>query len=65
MMTDFIEYAAKNGVKRNDAQIKQSASVLKNQLKALIARNIWNNDGFYPVIQSQDNILKKAIELMK
>lgn len=65
MLSDFIAYAAKNGVKRNDAQIKQSESILKNQLKSLIARNIWNNDGFYPVIQSQDNVLKKAVELMK
>ena len=65
ILNDFADYAAKNNVKRNDVQMKQSEAILKNQLKALIARNIWNNDGFYPVFQSQDNVLKKAIELMK
>jgi carboxyl-terminal processing protease len=65
IMNEFIAYAEKNGVKRNDQQIKQSEFILKNQLKALIARNIWKNEGFYPVFQSQDNVLKKALELMK
>ncbi|HEX8514990.1 MAG TPA: S41 family peptidase [Bacteroidia bacterium] len=65
IMEQFIKYAEKNGVKRNDQQIKQSESIIKNQLKALIARNIWNNEGFYPVFQVQDNVLKKALELVK
>lgn len=65
VMNEFVAYAEKNGVKRNDAQLAQSKEILKTQLKALIARNIWNNQGFYPVIGMQDNILKKAIELMK
>jgi carboxyl-terminal processing protease len=65
VFNEFVMYAEKNKVGRNDKQIKTSEDVIKTQLKALIARNIWNNDGFYPVIQSQDNVLKKAIELMK
>jgi carboxyl-terminal processing protease len=65
IMNEFVIYAEKNGVKRNDHQIRQSENILKTQLKALIARNIWNNEGFYPVLQSQDNVLKKALELLK
>ena len=58
-------YAEKNKIKRNSKEIAQSESILKNQLKALIARNIFNGEGFYQVIQTQDNVLKKAVELMK
>jgi carboxyl-terminal processing protease len=65
ILNDFISYAEKNGVKRKDQQIKQSENIIKNQLKALIGRTIWNNEGFYRVIQTQDNILKKAIEIAK
>jgi carboxyl-terminal processing protease len=65
ILNQFIAYAEKNGVKRNDQQIKVSEAILKNQLKSLIARNIWNNEGFYPVFQSQDNVLKKALEVLK
>ncbi|MCE3279480.1 MAG: hypothetical protein K0S44_1671 [Bacteroidetes bacterium] len=65
IINEFVIYAEKNGVKRNDYQIRQSEKILKTQLKALIARNIWNNEGFYPVLQSQDNVVMKALELLK
>lgn len=65
ILKEFTGYAEKNGIKKNKVQIKESQEIIKLQLKALIARNIWNNEGFYPVIHSQDNVLKKAIELIK
>ena len=65
ILNEFIVYAEKNKIKRNDKDLAISEKILKNQLKALIARNIFNGEGFYQVIQSQDNVLKKAIELMK
>jgi len=65
ILEQFVAYAEKNGVKRNEQQIRQSATILGYQLKALIARNIWNNEGFYPVFQAQDNVLKKALEVLK
>ena len=65
ILNEFIVYAEKNKIKRNAKEIAQSESILKNQLKALTARNIFNGEGFYQVIQAQDNVLKKAVELMK
>jgi carboxyl-terminal processing protease len=65
IMNEFISYAEKNGVKRNEAQIKKSETLIRTQLKALIARNIWNNEGFYPVYQERDPVMKKALELLK
>jgi carboxyl-terminal processing protease len=62
---EFIAYAKKNKVVGNAKQIDTSEELIRTTLKALIARNIWNNEGYYPVIQSRDNVLKKAIELMK
>lgn len=64
LLNEFVEYAAKNGVKRNDAEIKRSDKLLRTQLKALIGRNIWSNEGFYPVINSIDNTFKKAVEVL-
>ncbi len=65
IFNEFVAYAEKNKVKRNEKQEKISESIIKLQLKALIARNIWNNNGFYPVLHRDDNVLKKALELMK
>ena len=60
----FISYAEKNGVKPDAEGMKTSDEIIRTQLKALIARQVWKNDGFYPVIQTLDNTLKKALELI-
>jgi carboxyl-terminal processing protease len=65
ILSELVTYAEKNKIRKNEKEIKASESIIKTQLKALIARNIWGNAGFYPVIQEEDNVLKKAIELMK
>ena len=35
--------------------------ILSTQLKAYIARNIWNDDGFFPVIHKIDDTFQQAI----
>lgn len=62
---EFVAYSKKNKIVANAYQVAVSEEIIKIQLKALIARNIWSSEGYYPVIQSRDNVLKKAIELMK
>lgn len=64
ILNEFISYAEKKGVKPNVEEIATSSEIICTQLKALIARQIWKNDGFYAVIHSLDVTLKKAIELI-
>ena len=40
---------------------KIDKDILTTQIKAYIARNIWNDDGFFPVIHTIDNTFQKAI----
>lgn len=65
LMDEFVEFAEKNKVKKNSSELKHSEKIIKNQLKALIARNIWKNEGYYPVIESEDNTFQKAVEVLK
>lgn len=65
LYADFVEYAKKNKITASQEQINKSKRLLSSQMKALISRNIWGNDGYFPVIQSQDNVIKKAIEVLK
>ena len=64
ILKEFISYAEKKGVKPNIEEIATSSEIICTQLKALIARQIWKNDGFYAVIHTLDVTLKKAIELI-
>ena len=40
---------------------KTDKNILTTQLKAYIARNIWNDDGFFPILHTIDNTFQKAI----
>ena len=65
MLSAFIAFAEKSGVKKNEAGIKRSEPLIKNQLKANIARIKWQNEGLYPILQDFDIPLKKGLELLK
>lgn len=66
ILKKFITYAKnkhKISPQKNDLQI--SGRIIKTQVKAYIARNIIDNEGFYPIIQELDNVLIKAIDEIK
>ncbi|MBA7562978.1 hypothetical protein ES708_04631 [subsurface metagenome] len=60
----FITYVAKKGIKKKHKEIDVSAHILLTQIKAYIARNIMDNDGFYPIFKDIDNTLQAAIEYL-
>jgi len=53
-----------NGVKFNKSDFEKSKPALKDYTKAFIARNIWKNEGFYPIFNQQNEIYQKALTLM-
>ena len=57
---EFISFAKEKGVKPNYKDIQFSKQVIDTQVKAYIARNVFDNDGFYPIIKDIDNTLLKA-----
>ncbi len=57
---EFVRYAESNGIKPNLQEIKTSHDVLAIQIKAYIARNLIDNEGFFPIIRKIDNTLQKA-----
>lgn len=60
----FTAFARKSGIEPNTQQLKQSMQLLKVQLMASVARNVIDNEGFYPIIKEIDNTLLKAIEVI-
>jgi len=61
----FVDYAEKQGIKRDAKGIRQSRKVLEAQVMALIARNIIDNDGFYPIIQDIDKTLLESVSIVE
>ena len=59
LFDDFVSLAIKNKVPVNGNAVSQSKQVLSNQLKAFIARQLFGNDGFYPLLLSDDKTFLK------
>jgi carboxyl-terminal processing protease len=65
LLDQFVQFAAKNGIKPDDKGLKTSGKIIQTQLKAYIARNIIDNKGFYPIWEGIDTTLKYAINFLE
>ena len=65
MMKQLIEEGEKAGVTFDEEQYQKSASLIKLQLKALIARDLWDMNEYYHTINVVDESVNKALELLK
>lgn len=65
IFNQFVAYAEKQGVKRDAKGISLSRKLIEPQLMALIARNVIDNDGFYPIIQDIDKTLLESIDIVE
>jgi len=62
LLNDFIAYAEKNKVPKNDEQINKSKQLILIRLKATIARSLWDTSAYFEIISKVDNTLQKAVE---
>ncbi|HKK09381.1 MAG TPA: S41 family peptidase [Bacteroidales bacterium] len=60
----FFEEADNKGVKRPEEIDNKELQEIKILLKALIGRNLFDNEGFYPVYLKSDVIFKEAINAL-
>ena len=65
-MDEFFSYVSKEDkeFKLTDEQLKECESLLKLRMKAVLAQDIWGYNEFYQVINSQNEILNKAISVI-
>lgn len=63
MFTNLAAYADKNGLKAVNVSLEER-NLIENEIKAYIARNIKDNDAFYPIINIDDPVIDKAVELL-
>ncbi|NTW31139.1 MAG: S41 family peptidase [Bacteroidetes bacterium] len=64
LFNDFIAYSEKNGIKKDEKGIAQSDKTIRTYIKAYIGRNIFRDECFYPILNKEDKMLKKTIELI-
>jgi carboxyl-terminal processing protease len=60
----FIRFAGSREVKKAGSDEPEARIFLKNQLKAFIGRQLYKNEGFYPVLLREDRTFTKALEVI-
>lgn len=66
LLSDFIRYAAGQGVKPVQRDIARSRLLIESQLRAYIGRNtVLEDNGFYSNIIPIDKVLQRSIELLQ
>lgn len=65
MLQQLVSYYEKNNKKKVSKMSANSAKELKTWLKALIGRNLYGDEAFYPVINKTDPVINKALETLK
>lgn len=63
--SQLVEAGKKEEIPQNKEQLERSKELIKLQLKALIARDLWDTNEYYQIIDQENESLKKAIEILE
>ena len=59
----FILAAAKDSINISSTPVKEKADLI-NLIKSSIARQLWRNEGFFEVMNTADDAIKKSLEIL-
>lgn len=64
LVREFTAFAEEKGVEPKEAEIEKSRPLMTRLLNAYIVRNILGDEGFFPLFERDDEITKKAVEVL-
>lgn len=66
LLNQFVRYAEDEfGIPENTKGLKTSNQLIRQTIKAEIARQLWTEQGFYTVVSSYDKEVQKAVEYLR
>ena len=65
LVDNIIADGEKQGIKpKDEAELQQTLPHLRLQLKALIARDLWDMNAYFAIINESNDIIRRALELL-
>ncbi len=64
MLEELATYAAGEGIPKDAYGFHRSSAYIRTRLKALIARNLFQNTGYFPVLMEKDPVFLKAMDAL-
>jgi carboxyl-terminal processing protease len=65
IMDQFLRFAENKNIRPDESEQNQSFDLIKTQIKALIARNLYDIHAFHKNIQTADQGFKTAIRILE
>jgi carboxyl-terminal processing protease len=65
MYQNFLEFARKDSIVNIGKVNSRDEREIRNRIKAMLARQLWRNEGFYEIINEDDDMVRRAIEELK
>ena len=65
MFSELVKRAEEKGIKGTEEQQQVARREANILLKAYIARNLFDDEGFYPIYAPMDEVLQRAVEELK
>ncbi len=65
LLEDFVQYAEKEGVERDEEGLEQSITIISAQIKALMARNLFSTSRYFQVVNTVSDEFNLALEMMQ
>ena len=64
ILNDMLATAEKEKIEFNEEQYKKSLPLIKTQLKALIARDLWDMNEYFQVMNTTNNSVKQTLKVL-
>jgi carboxyl-terminal processing protease len=64
MVDELIKAGEKEGIKKDEESLKVSESIIVRQIRALIARDLYDTGAYYLIMLEDDKEVEKAIEVL-
>lgn len=63
MLADLVKVGERNKVRADKRELNKKKSLFQIHVKAQIARKLWGNDGFFPVINETNEVFLNALKV--
>ncbi|MFP4091410.1 MAG: S41 family peptidase [Cyclobacteriaceae bacterium] len=63
MLNELVKMAEKAGIEYTQEDINESKEILKNRIKAWVARSAYGKNGYFPIINEDNEVFQRAMEL--
>jgi len=65
MMADLVALGEKQGIEKNEADYLAVVDDIKLQIKALLARDLWDSSEYYKIVNKKNDFIQKAISVLE